>query len=134
MRRSLILIILCFAVTVPVQDHGLAGEPEPVGCVQSFYQASADGNVEAMKDLITGPFYKRRYKLLEENRGYPDFLRDYFFRVNTGIVSTDVDGDAGKAVVVVLQTFQDGSQINTTLFLRKDSQGSWRIYDELLTD
>jgi hypothetical protein len=119
---------------VTFHSKGLAGEAGPADTVQSFYQASADGDVETMKALITGPFYKRRQRLLEENQGYADFLKDYYFRVDTEIVSTDIEDTAGKAVIVVSQTFQDGSRINTTLLLKKENDGSWRINDEQLTE
>jgi len=134
MRHSSILFLLCVAVTFAFQHTGLAAEAGPVDTVQSFYQASADGDVETMKALITGPFYKRRQKLLEDNQGYADFLKGYYFRVGTEIVSTDMEESTGKAVVVVSQTFQDGSRINTTLLLKKENDGSWKIYDELLTE
>lgn len=134
MRNSLILFILCVAVTFSFLHVGLAAEAGPVDTVKNFYQASADGDVETMKTLITGPFYKRRQKLLEENQGYADFLKGYYFRVNTEIVSTDIEESTGKAVIVVSQTFQDGSRINTTLLLKNENDGSWKIYDELLTE
>jgi len=134
MRHSSILFILCVAVTFSFQHTGLAAEAGPVQAVQNFYQASVDGDVETMKALITGPFYKRRQRLLEENQGYADFLKDYYFRVDTEIVSTDMKESTGKAAVVVSQTFQDGSRINTTLLLNKENDGSWKINDELLTE
>lgn len=134
MRNSLILIISCFAIIFCFHHTGLAAEAGPVQAVQNFYQASADGDVETMKTLITGPFYKRRQRLLEENQGYADFLKDYYFRVDTEIVSTAIEDSTGKAVVVVSQAFQDGSRINTTLFLNKENDGSWKINDELLTE
>ena len=134
MRHSLILFILCVAVTFCFQHTGLAAETGPVDTVQNFYQASADGDVETMKALITGPFYKRRQKLLEDNQGYADFLKDYYFRVGTEIVSTDIEESTGTAVVIVSQTFQDGSRINTTLYLKKENDGTWKINDELLTE
>lgn len=134
MRNSLILFICCFAVTLTFHSRGLGAEAGPVDTVQSFYQASANGDVEIMKALITGPFYKRRQKLLEDNQGYADFLKGYYFRVNTEILSTDIEESTGKAVIVVSQTFQDGSRIDTTLLLKKEYDGSWKIYDELLTE
>jgi len=134
MRRSSILFLLCVAVTFSFQHTGLAAEAGPVDTVQSFYQASADGDVETMKALITGPFYKRRQKLLEDNQGYADFLKGYYFRVNSEIVSTDMEESTGKAVIVVSQTFQDGSRINTTLYLIEGNDGTWKINDELLTE
>ena len=134
MRTSLILFILCLAVICSFHDKGLAGEVGPEVTVQNFYQASADGDVETMKTLITGPFFKRRQRLIEENQGYADFLKDYYFGVDTEIVSADVEGSTGKAVIVVSQTFQDGSRINTTLLLKKENDGGWKINDELLNE
>ena len=134
MRSSLILFISCLTVMGSFYEKGLAGEAGPEVSVQNFYQASADGDVETMKTLITGPFYKRRQRLLEENQGYADFLKDYYFGVSTEIASTEIKDSTGKAVIVVSQTFQDGSQIDTTLLLKKENDGSWKIYDELLTD
>jgi hypothetical protein len=134
MRSSLILFILCLAVICSFHDKGLAGEVDPEATVQNFYQASADGDVETMKTLTTGPFFKRRQRLIEENQGYADFLKDYYFGVNTEIVSTEIEDSTGKAVIVVSQTFQDGSRINTTLILEMENDGSWKINDELLTE
>jgi hypothetical protein len=135
MRISVILSSLCLAAVIHFFQHStLAGDAGPEDIVQKFFQASANGDVATMKELITGPFYKRRQRLLEENQGYGDFLKDHYFRVNTDIESIDINENTGKSVVVVSQKFQDGSRINTTLLLIRKNDGSWKINDELLGD
>ena len=52
----------------------------------------------------------------------------------TEIVSADIEDIAGKAAIVVKITSRDGSNFDTTLFLKKDNNGMWKINDERLAD
>jgi len=66
----------------------------PTGTVIKFYKASKDGDVETMKHLIAGQFYNSRKVLLNENKGYPKFLRKYYEGSKMQVVYTVIGNDA----------------------------------------
>lgn len=134
MKNPLILIMLSFSMLTFSIVNAFSGEAGPVEIVQKFYQASAEGDVQTMKIYATGPFYERRKMLIEQNQGYADFLRDHYSGVMTEIVSADIEDIVGKAAIVVKITYRDGSNFDTTLFLKKDNNGMWKINDERLAD
>jgi hypothetical protein len=134
-------------------------EAGPNGTVIKFYKASKNGDVETMKHLIAGQFYNSRKVLLNENRGYPTFLRKYYGGSKMQVVYTVIGNDplvkknhpklyerhyrktkirASKnvvfAVVGVKHLFKEGSNIDTKLLLMKDNNDIWHIVDEILAD
>ena len=134
MKNPFILLMLSSCMLIfPVVD-AFSGEAGPVEIVQKFYQASAEGDIQAMKTFADGPFYERRKILIEQNQGYADFLRDHYSGMMTEIVSADIEDAADKAVIVVKMTSREGSSFDTTLFLKKDNNGLWKINDERLAD
>lgn len=134
MKTIIMALMLSFSLIALYPVAVVALEAGPENVVQDYYRASAEGDVEAVKTYITGPFNERRKVLLEKNKGYADFLRDHYAGIITEIVSVAVEDGAGKAEIVVKLTFQGGSSFNTTLLLKNVMGGFWKIYDERLAD
>jgi len=59
--------------------------------LRPFFNALKNGNVEQIKRFFSGKMYSEYRLLLEENKGYPDLLREYYkdavFSVERGITS-----------------------------------------------
>lgn len=160
MKNSLSLALLLVLV---LACNARCAEPAtPLDTVARFYEASRQGDVETMKSLIAGPYYKTRKKLLENNADYPQFLRKYYEGVvvqlerpsigNEKMVAEKhqrlfqrdyVDNKRGRlapssavddhlAVVNVLLKFPDRGNLEVKLLLDLDADGTWKIVDEVL--
>ena len=104
----------------------------PVDTVQQFFTAAKDGEIETMKNLITGPFFNRRKVLIERNPGYPDFLIKQFEGLEIEVISTEIGNDGSSAFVTVRRFHPNGSTFDTEFLLKKSDDGMWKIFDERL--
>jgi hypothetical protein len=110
----------------------LAGEPaSPDECVVQFFEASKNGDTTRMKQLMGGSFFNQRKILLEDNRTYRDFLRKYYDDARLQI--TNVREDRRGWVVDLRIKFADGSVDSSKLLLQKDTSGTWKIVQDLLS-
>jgi len=104
----------------------------PADTVQQFLMASKSGEIETMRNLITGPFFARRKALIERNPGYSDFLKKQLEGVEMEIISTEIGNDGISASVIVRRLYPDGSTFNTKFLLKKSDNDTWKIFDEKL--
>ena len=101
---------------------------EPNDTVLSYFQALKNGDIETIKDLITGEMYKKRKVLLEQNENYSEFLIKAYQEAEFQIIDTTIkDNDA---VITVEVNFPD-RQNEFVLFLIKDDLGNWKIFKEI---
>jgi len=103
------------------------------GIVYPYFEALIDGDINAIKRYISSDMYTRYKRLLEQNRGYPEFLRNYYqgakFRIEK---AKEIDG---YVVVDVVIEFPNGSRIQNKLcvseekskFQGKDRSHRWKI-------
>ena len=107
-----------------------AGQNGPDNTVLQFYNASRNGDVAQMRELVSGSYYNRRKAVLENNESYPAFLMDHFHGSTTNIEKSIID-DKNQIAVVTVTTHFPNQSINTSrLVLKKDGNGSWKIVDE----
>jgi len=104
----------------------------PADTVQQFFMASKSGEIETMRNLITGPFFNRRKALIERNPGYSDFLKKQLEGVEMEIVSTEIGNDGSSAFVMVRRLYPNGSSFDTRFSLKKGENDTWKIFDERL--
>ena len=103
--------------------------------VYPFFKALKDGDVGSIKQLIAGEMYERKKALLEKNKEYPKFLRNYYEGIEFYVEDTTRSGD--YIVVDFLIEFADGNQNLARMYLEQskiDANGShgvgiWRIID-----
>ena len=93
------LIMLAFSVCfffsdAAVADEDKANDPEIVKMCNDLFAALQSGDTVALKLLFDGDMLENNRLLLEQNEGYPNFLRNYYkgasFKINEAIP----DGDA----------------------------------------
>jgi hypothetical protein len=107
-----------------------AAQPaSPDECVVQFFEASKNGDLKTMKQLIAGSFYAQRKTLLEENAQYPDFLRKHY--ADTRLQVTSMREERGVWMAEVRIKFPDGSVDSNKWLLQKDASGTWKIIDEM---
>jgi len=123
--------VLAVALLMP-ETAVLGGEPaSPDECVVQYFEASKNGDIGRMKQLIAGSFYDQRKTLLEKNTTYPAFLRKYYDDAHLQI--TNVREDPGGWVVELRIKFADGTVDSSKFLLRKDASGTWKIVQNLNT-
>lgn len=127
-KRLLSLIVVCLLVgsNFVFATKGTS----PVDTVIQFYNAYKDGDIQTMRQLTAGSFYKRRKVLLEENREYPNFLRQRYQGIQVKIINSVIEKNNISAEVDVELEFPDSTVDTNKLLLKKDAGGIWKIVDE----
>lgn len=104
-----------------------------------YFRALRDGDVSTIKRCISEDMYKKNKALLEQNKDYPKFLRDFYrgarFRSDKAV---EIDGNI---IVDVVIEFQGSHRSLSKLRLCKERDGSqgndkgesWRVR-EIITD
>jgi hypothetical protein len=101
--------------------------------VLPFLRALKNGDVDLIKHYIAGDIYENKIILLEKNKGYPEFLRNYYRGVEFYIENAVQSGD--YIVVNVVIEFSNGEEGNANLYLCKDmdfvpeefEEAAWKI-------
>ena len=128
MRR--LAIFLFMGILIGWSPAVSSGEIGPSDTVQQFFMASKNGDIETMRNLITGPFLNRRKGLIEKNPGYSDFLRKQLEGVEIAIISTAIENSGSSAFVTVRRVYPDGNAFDTKFSLNKSDNSTWKIFDE----
>jgi len=153
--------ILCL-ILVCVSASSVSFAEEPYQTVLNYLNASKNGDVQTIKSLIDGPYLQKSINLLENNKNYPEFLRDYYADVAFQIVDFSILPAAsleashpdyyrriferyGKSsieiealneqlvqVVRCRVTFLDGETLPVSFLLEKDRSGIWKIVEKSL--
>lgn len=103
--------------------------------VYPFFKALKEGDVRSIKQLIAGEMYDSKNVLLEKNKEYPEFLRNYYEGVEFYLEDTTRSGN--YITVDLLIEFADGHQNLARLHLEQSKidtsgqhgVGTWRIID-----
>lgn len=99
------------------------------GTFLPLFNALKHGNVEVIKCYIAGDMYRQTKVLLEENKGYPQFLRNFYKGANFSVERAITAEDDIIADVVI--EFPHGSKSSTRLRLNKDNGQQWKVVDEV---
>lgn len=151
MKRILFFTLLSISImhNSAVSGGGQDVDPALLQEIESktmrpFFNALKNGNVEVIKQHISGEMYEESRILLEENEEYPAFLREHYrdarFSVKRGVSS-----DKGAVVDVMIEFPGGGKQVFTYQLQEQESpqqQGGenrgqqvsserhWRIFGE----
>lgn len=130
MKRGL-LCLMVMALFIGGKALLAAETAKPGDTVIQFFKASKNGDTKTIKQLISGSFYNQRKVLLEQNKEYPNFLREYYrgAELQMGNIIMEEDGTIG--VVDMGIQFPDGKVNTTKLLLKQDAAGIWKIVDEV---
>ena len=96
--------------------------------VMPFFEALTSGDVEAIKSCIGGGLALRMKSLLQENREYPEILRNYY--ADSVLHVGAVYKKAGNVVVDVEIDFPDGEKRIFEIRLSKNKREVWKIVEE----
>lgn len=130
MRRHLLWLVV-FSLFIGANSIN-AAEPVNLGdTVIQYFEASKNGDSETIKKLIGGSFYNQRKVLLEENKDYPDFLRNYYRGAEFQLGDTIMKKGGTVGVVNIRIQFPNGNVDQAKLLLMKDASGTWKVVDEM---
>lgn len=93
-----------------------------------FFEALTSGNVEAIEFYIGGGLALRMKSLLQENREYPEILRNHY--ADTVLHIGDLYKKAGNMVVDAEIDFPSGEKRIFEVRLSKNKDGVWKIVEE----
>ena len=127
MNKTILSLIAAFFFCMSPANAEQSG---PDHTVLEFFNASRNGDVEQMRELISGSYYNRRKAVLENDESYPAFLVDHFHGSTTNIEASNIDHNNRVAVVTVTTHFPDKTINTTRLILKKEGNGAWKIVDE----
>jgi len=125
-------IITCFLLSLMLVTHAGSALAESVEITQTinlYSEALKKGDVNAIKSLVDGEFYKKNRSLLEQNSNYPEFLRNHFQRLEL-IVEEVLQKNDAIADVRVKVTSPNGNGYLLYLKLKYFVDGGWKIVKE----
>jgi hypothetical protein len=132
-----ISIIAMFSSLLHAEETTVTHELESIRDerVYPFFEALKQGDVSSVKQLIAEEMYESKSVLLEKNKEYPEFLRNYYEAVEFYVEDITLSGN--YITVALLIEFSGGNSIPARLYLVKTEIDSaetfeverWRIID-----
>lgn len=92
--------------------------------VLTYFRALQGGNVVRLKDYLSEEEYRQYKVLLEQNREYPRFLKDFYRGASFHV--GDVVRHEDHTIINVTISRPSGNS-SFTLLLKQDLAGRWRI-------
>lgn len=99
------------------------------GTFLPLFGALKEGNVEVIKCYLSGDMYRQNRVLLEENKDYPQFLRNFYKGAIFSVKSAITAGDDIIADIVI--EFPHGGKSLTRLRLNKENDLQWKVVDKV---
>ena len=100
-----------------------------------YFEALKDGDVSSIKLHISEGMYERYKVLLEKNKDYPEFLRNYYNGAEFWVKKVELSGQ--EVSVAVSIQFPDNESLGSKLLLRMNDLnsdvigGRWKIVTHL---
>lgn len=127
MMRLISLVLL--ASWIALMDYSAYAEPlslnDPIyvdiesNALKPFFEALQRGDVSSLLKLISGEMYKNNRVLLEQNKQYPEFLRNYYNGVKFKVEKAEKMSE--DVVVEIVVEFPNGIQRTMKLQLSGDT-------------
>lgn len=128
MRKYIFFTLIFLSSSFSLLHAGVLG---PSDAAIAYFNALKNGDVETIKEYIAGDYYEKYKVLLEENKGYPDFLRNFYKGAEFDVLST-ARGNNDDVIVQVQTYFADGSTAYNKLRLKNFDKDGWKIVEEIV--
>jgi hypothetical protein len=99
------------------------------GTFSPLFAALKEGNVKVIKLYLSGDMYRQTRVLLEENKGYPRFLRNFYKGASFSVQRAVTAGDDIIADIVI--EFPHGGKSLARLKLSNENGQQWKVVDEV---
>jgi len=137
MKKFISLIPLCLIAVslVPALSSGQGVGRGYSGAVEiqdivifPFFKALENGDVNEIRQYLSADMYNEYRTLLEENKEYPQFLRNYYRGAKFSMIdASEVDGEVEVDIII---EFPNGSQSINKLRVSKEMGGDKTIRDK----
>jgi len=125
MRIVFYFICLCIFLTTthPLYAREIVAGDElyqeiTVETLHPYFNALKNGDVGVLKILLAGKIYRQYEGLLEKNKGYPAFLRNYYQDANFLVDKIETNGD--DILVDIIIQFPGNRSLQPKFLLRKE--------------
>lgn len=125
MRRNRFPILI--AILIISLNPSISNALEPNDTVLRYLTALKNGDIQVIKDSITGEMYNNSKVLLEQNKYYSKFLKKTYREAEFQIKRTTVDNS--DALIKVESKLPEG-KTTFILYLNQNAQGNWKIFKE----
>jgi hypothetical protein len=122
-------VFISITTPVPLKAQGTGAATTVI----NYFEACRSGDIYAINNLISGPFYAKKSTLLTNNADYSNFLIEHFDGVNVEIISETFINEKMDAEVIAEQQYPNGAFLRTRFIMRYNDE-AWKIYDEKLVD
>jgi hypothetical protein len=125
MRRNrfpILIAILIFSLS-PI----ISNASEPNDTVLRYLAALKNGDIQVIKDSITGEMYNNSKVLLEQNKSYSKFLKKFYRKAEFKIKETTANNNN---VLIKVESKLPEGKTTFILYLNKNIQGKWKIFKE----
>ena len=112
---------LCQAQEIALTDPELLTIQEQT--LVPFFEALKNGDISEIKEHMSLVLYGKNRVLLEENRDYPVFLRDYYSDVSFRVVKAEMGVTGEDIIFHVSIEFPDGRSSINELKLSRRNRG-----------
>jgi hypothetical protein len=130
-RDHLLLVVSAFSMSLFALGIPHAKAEDSFDSVARYAEALRAGDTLSIKSLIGGRLYEKREVLLDQNKEYPDFLRNFYDGAVFRISNKPIDLGARGQGVTVEVLFRDGNTSKTMAIVEQEPDGSWVIVDEV---
>ena len=128
MHRIFLFMLIWLTVFSAMPPTVESSENDMAAFAQAFFVSLKQGDTETILDLCIDPLLTEKRDLLENNRQYPDFLRQAYQHATMVVNEIDRVDDAEGTVDVEFR-FPEGPPLKTR-FLLKRQNGAWRLASE----
>ncbi len=124
----IVFVLISLTVFITAGSGAGASEDELAAFVQTFFISLKAGDVEAILDHCADPLLTQKRDLLQNNRDYPEFLRQTYERA-TLVVNRINQVDDLESTADVEFHFPEGPPLLVRFYL-KQHDGVWKIASE----
>jgi len=106
---------------------------EPLATVNNYLEALKSGQTEVLIATLGGKLYDNRIGLLKKNKGYPEFLKNYYRDAEFTVLKIrpfDKNLHPRKKLVDIEVRFNTGGMSTLTLVVEQNESDAWKIVDE----
>lgn len=131
--KNILLSAVCAVLLLVSTPKALWANQDALDIVYRYTAALASGDVEEIKNVLSGRIYNSRKVLIEQNTEYPNSLRSYYSGASFGVAMSAGDSEHyPEGLLVNVQIiFGNGNSGTETLILMESDRGNsdWRIVD-----
>jgi len=98
---------------------------EATNTVSSFFNGLMNGDLNGIKQYISKEYYHKNRALLDDNKEYPNFLKEYYQGAKMNLLNMSMAGD--NIIVDVEILFPNQTKGAYVIHLRQFDNSTWKV-------